>query len=67
MANNPLENYEQRAREDRLSKSTVTFFLSMIRQDDEGFDNDAILRMGKKIHNEIVKVVSEMEGNGNKI
>lgn len=61
MPNDPLKNYEKRVREEGLAKSAVVFLLAMINEDKIGFDNDSILRIGKIVKDEIVKVVAEKE------
>jgi len=66
VSDNVFDQYEQKAKEDQMTKSAVSFLLTMINQSKADFDNDSILRIGKNIQNEIVKLVGEVERNGKK-
>ena len=64
MVNDPFKDYEQRSNEFAISQSAVRLIVNLTRHEDvEGhYDNDSIIRIGKDVQSELVRLVAEIEG-----
>ena len=64
MANNPFKEYEQRSHEFAVSQAAVRLIITLTKDLKEGpdYDNNAIIRIGKGVQSELVRLIAEIEG-----
>lgn len=68
MSNDPFKEYERQSNEHSISQAAVRLIVTLTHNEDvEGmYDNDAIIRIGKGVQAELVRLIGEVERNGKK-
>jgi hypothetical protein len=66
MTSNPFKEYEQRSNEFAVSQAAVRMIITLTKDLEDGpdYDNNAIIRIGKGVQTELVRLIGEMERNG---
>jgi len=66
MPNNPFKEYEQRSNEFAVSQAAVRIIITLTNDVPDGpkYDNNALIRIGKGVQSEIVRLIAEIEGKG---